>query len=199
MSKQLDIFIESLGTLLSPFVIDYNFILCKNIYKNTVDGYSGNWGSSLIYGNNIYNKDFVNIPYDEFVKAYFEILLNVEILNNNNPSDYKVVGIEYNKLEDVKVSPHCDDQNTNLECIRCFMFMFGGDFIFNINGKGIRLSETCDNILFDCTTEHYGCSTSSNPTYAIIIDLMRKDISPVEELGYIIKPLYYYMEKQCST
>ena len=124
MSKQLDIFIESLGTLLSPFVIDYNFILCKNIYKNTVDGYSGNWGSSLIYGNNIYNKDFVNIPYDEFVKAYFEILLNVEILNNNNPSDYK---------------------------------------------------------------------------YAIIIDLMRKDISPVEELGYMIKPLYYYMEKQCST
>ena len=87
MSKQLDIFIESLGTLLSPFVIDYNFILCKNIYKNTVDGYSGNWG----------------------------------------------------------------------------------------------------------------CSTSSNPTYAIIIDLMRKDISPVEELGYMIKPLYYYMEKQCST
>ena len=63
MSKQLDIFIESLGTLLSPFVIDYNFILCKNIYKNTVDGYSGNWGSSLIYGNNIYNKDFANIPY----------------------------------------------------------------------------------------------------------------------------------------
>ena len=48
-------------------------------------------------------------------------------------------------------------------------------------------------------TEHYGCSTSSNPTYAIIIDLMRKDISPVEELGYMIKPLYYYMEKQCST
>ena len=36
MSKQLDIFIESLGTLLSPFVIDYNFILCKNIYKNTI-------------------------------------------------------------------------------------------------------------------------------------------------------------------
>ena len=160
MSKQLDIFIESLGTLLSPFVIDYNFILCKNIYKNTVDGYSN---------------------------------------NNNNPSDYKVVGIEYNKLEDVKVSPHCDDQNTNLERIRCFMFMLGGDFIFNINGKSIRLSETCDNILFDCTTEHYGCSTSSNPTYAIIIDLMRKDISPVEELGYMIKPLYYYMEKQCST
>ena len=61
MSKQLDIFIESLGTLLSPFVIDYNFILCKNIYKNTVDGYSGNWGSSLIYGNNIYNKDCVKI------------------------------------------------------------------------------------------------------------------------------------------
>ena len=43
MSKQLDIFIESLGTLLSPFVIDYNFILCKNIYKNTVDGMMTNY------------------------------------------------------------------------------------------------------------------------------------------------------------
>ncbi len=31
MSKQLDIFIESLGTLLSPFVIDYNFILLEEL------------------------------------------------------------------------------------------------------------------------------------------------------------------------
>ena len=123
-----------------------------------------------------------------------KISKNTKSIQRGKENEYKIY-----KLEDVKVSPHCDDQNTNLERIRCFMFMLGGDFIFNINGKSIRLSETCDNILFDCTTEHYGCSTSSNPTYAIIIDLMRKDISPVEELGYMIKPLYYYMEKQCST
>ena len=199
MSKELDLFIEELKLSLLPFFINYNHILSENTYENTVDGYSGEWRSSLIYGNNIFNKEFIKIPDSEFIKSYLKLLCDTETLNTSNSSDYKVVGIEYNKLEDVKVSPHCDDQNTNLERIRCFMFMIGGDFIFNINGKGIRLSETCDNILFDCTTEHYGCSTSSNPTYAIIIDLMRKDISPVEELGYMIKPLYYYMEKQCST
>ena len=199
MSKELDLFIEELKLSLLPFFTNYNHILSENTYENTVDGYSGEWRSSLIYGNNIFNKEFIKIPDSEFIKSYLKLLCDTETLNTSNSSDYKVVGIEYNKLENVVVSPHCDDQNTNLERIRCFMFMLGGDFIFNINGKGIRLSETCDNILFDCTTEHYGCSTSSNPTYAIIIDLMRKDISPVEELGYMIKPLYYYMEKQCST
>ena len=199
MSKELDLFIEELKLSLLPFFTNYNHILSENTYENTVDGYSGEWRSSLIYGNNIFNKEFIKIPDSEFIKSYLKLLCDTETLNTSNSSDYKVVGIEYNKLENVVVSPHCDDQNTSLERTRCFMYVSGGDFIFNMDGKEIKLSKSGDNILFDCRTEHYGNSVSSETTYAIIIDLMHKDISPVEELGYMIKPLYYYMEKQCST
>ena len=57
MSKELDLFIEGLKLSLLPFFTNYNHILSENTYENTVDGYSGEWRSSLIYGNNIFNLD----------------------------------------------------------------------------------------------------------------------------------------------
>ena len=171
--------------------IDEDWLYCA-MFDNTCDKYEGIWDSCYLFNYLGCNYEFV---VNEQGARFMSSLVNdIKNFNEDEENSYFVVGAELNYIEDCEIKEHCDDLNFDNRRLRVFLPIYTESyesFIF-IEGKEYPV-EYGKPILFDCTKPHSGDIDSK--VWALIIDLLPKQIETSDILKYLVPPSLYYVNK----
>lgn len=156
------------------------------LFDNGMDKYEGVWQSDFICSSSFVNDNDLNPEVSNF---YREVSRLVKEYNFNITHGYKIVGVELNKFTDCTVYPHVDNANFDNRRIRVIVPITGSsDYRITI---GSKTYESFSEVEMDCTKEH--SFENKGTVYFLIVDLVPFDVTPKEEVGYLLKPMLYYM------
>ena len=150
-----------------------------------IEKYEGIWDSCYLFNYLGCNYEFVvNEQGAQFISS---LINDIKDFNEDEDNNYFVVGAELNYIEDCEIKEHCDDLNFDNRRLRVFLPIYTESyesFIF-IEGKEYPV-EYGKPILFDCTKPHSGDIDSK--VWALIIDLLPKQIETSDILKYLVPP-----------